>query len=832
MTKSRSPSIRMLSAICALWGVGPGALAQPSDTELQLLISNAGGGPGASVLRFGGRDGVFRGVIETPDPGIGTAFNTLTSPVDRPRGLAASTAGEFFVAYRCPQCNPDTRAAILNFSMATGGLFGDDRIADQGGAAGFEGVALSPDGKHLVATQPDFGLIQHYDADTGALRNSFSTVTPKGNVPVPRGVTIGPSGDAFVLIHFGTFAAVRRYGLQQGTELGAFVRAGSGGLDSDGGPADLVFGPDGNLYVTSSGSDHILRYNGTGGAFLDVFAKPFEDGCNDPVGLAFGPHDGHLYVTCRSSHSVVRYDGQSGAFLGEFTRFPDVRNPLPFPDAGCDRQAFQGLNAPTYASFSRVDYPAVPRLTSPAFDPEVDDPVDVRAAVLRWTRSIDPAVKSYRLRFARDPLFETPIEPEAESETTQVAIRDLGQLEDNTCQSVFTRILALDAAERIVAQSPGVSVFLSDNPSDDSGFTVLTGLVRSNANQAGIVGANVSISSDQHRTLTATNTPVADGSAATIFNGEFFVVAITTDDTGLVIPGDIVVTVTGNDIQPQTAQFSLDDKQDGQIVKNIDVAPTAPSRLVNTARRAEAGPGARAIQRVFRITAGAGKPILIRGRGPSLNVNGTRLPDPRLRLFRGNDPTIFRANNDWRNAPNADDIEATNRAPVNDLEAAILGNLAPGLYRVVLNDRLNRVGIASLELFEQNPGAVPRLIDVNMRARIGTGLRSVQATLRISGNTRKRVLIRGRGPSVNSPLPRLANPRLGLFQDNTLRASNNDWGSAGNAAAIQATGRAPSNALEAAILINLDPGLYRIMLHSGPDPAGVGILEAFDQGNR
>ncbi len=85
----------------------------------------------------------------------------------------------------------------------------------------------------------------------------------------------------------------------------------SGGLDQ---PIGLVFGPDGNLYVTSAVTDNVLRYNGTTGAFIDTFAS---GGLNGPLGLVFGP-DGNLYVSSRYTNNVLRYNGTTGAFIDTF----------------------------------------------------------------------------------------------------------------------------------------------------------------------------------------------------------------------------------------------------------------------------------------------------------------------------------------------------------------------------------------------------------------------------------------------------------------------------------------------------------------------------------
>ena len=50
---------------------------------------------------------------------------------------------------------------------------------------------------------------------------------------------------------------VLRYSETNGTFISVFVASGSGGLNL---PHGLAFGPDGNFYVASAGTDEVLRY--------------------------------------------------------------------------------------------------------------------------------------------------------------------------------------------------------------------------------------------------------------------------------------------------------------------------------------------------------------------------------------------------------------------------------------------------------------------------------------------------------------------------------------------------------------------------------------------
>ena len=109
---------------------------------------------------------------------------------------------------------------------------------------------------------------------------------------------------------------VRRYDSTTGAFIDAFVSSGDGGLDE---PADLLFGPDGNLYVTSGGTfilptpNRILKFDGDDGAFLGEVVSNLEFSFSFDFG-----DDGNIYVPERNINAVRRYDGATGELIDTF----------------------------------------------------------------------------------------------------------------------------------------------------------------------------------------------------------------------------------------------------------------------------------------------------------------------------------------------------------------------------------------------------------------------------------------------------------------------------------------------------------------------------------
>jgi sugar lactone lactonase YvrE len=115
--------------------------------------------------------------------------------------------------------------------------------------------------------------------------------------------------------------SIRRYDIDSGAYLGDLVAPSSGGLTV---PDGMDWGPDGNLYVSSSSTNQVLRFNGESGAFMDVFAS---DGLLAPGNLKFGP-DGLLYVCNKNRGRVDRFDPVSGDKVDTFTTGGSLNTPV------------------------------------------------------------------------------------------------------------------------------------------------------------------------------------------------------------------------------------------------------------------------------------------------------------------------------------------------------------------------------------------------------------------------------------------------------------------------------------------------------------------------
>ncbi len=270
-----------------------------------------------------------------------------------------------------------------------------------------------------------------------------------------------------------------------------------------------------------------------------------------------------------------------------------------------------------------------------------------------------------------------------------------------------------------------------------------------------------------------------------------------------------------------------------QITQSITVTAANPTRLLNIATRGRVETVDNVMIAGFIIQGSSPKKVLIRARGPSLaaapfNVPGT-LSDPFLTLYSGATP--IDSNDDFAQHANAAQIPA-DWIPANAKEAAIVTTLNPGAYTAIVNGVGATSGVAIVEVFEIDQPGTP-LINIATRGPVYTGDNVMIAGLIIQGDAPKTVLITARGPSMAGPphnVPgTLSDPVLTLYSGQTPIASNDNWVSASNASQIQTAIGAPSNTLESAILITLQPGAYTAIVNGANNATGLGIVEVFAQ---
>lgn len=143
-----------------------------------------------------------------------------------------------------------------------------------------------------------------------------------------------------------------------------------------------------------------------------------------------------------------------------------------------------------------------------------------------------------------------------------------------------------------------------------------------------------------------------------------------------------------------------------------------------------------------------------------------------------------------------------------------------------------RSGGSDIGAFEFG-GTIPvTLANISTRVQVGHGDDVLIAGFIVTGSQPKKVLLRALGPSVQLS-GTLSDPVLTLYDSvGQSVATNDNWRTNGNAQEIEATGLAPANDSESAILTSLAPGAYTAHV-SGINASGmfvpaIGVVEVYD----
>jgi sugar lactone lactonase YvrE len=170
-----------------------------------------------------------------------------------------------------------------------------------------------------------------------------------------------------------------------------------------------------------------------------------------------------------------------------------------------------------------------------------------------------------------------------------------------------------------------------------------------------------------------------------------------------------------------------------------------------------------------------------------------------------------------------------------DYNSGNVYRFTPGGTRTMFASTLNNPGNVYFEPSANN------LLNLSTRAFVGTQTGVLIGGFILQGSAQTTVVLRAIGPSL-SPFfgdNALEDPFLEIFDaSQNLLASNDNWQSGPDAAAIQAAGLAPTHPLESALRISLPAGNYTAVVRGvgdatfvggfQPGLTGIGVVELYD----
>lgn len=367
---------------------------------------------------------------------------------------------------------------------------------------------------------------------------------------------------------------------------------------------------------------------------------------------------------------------------------------------------------------------------------------------------------------------------------------------------------------------------------DAAGLYRSSALETSQGTVYSIVGSNNNV-----LVLAITPTLSVGGPATLQSNGSFQLQASANTGATVTLQGSVdapTTTVAGTIVIPNETPIGF---------AGLETRTARTDRLVGLSSRGRVGSGEKILISGLVIGGSQPKQVLIRAIGPSLTPLGVSgvLADPTIRVFKG--ATIVAENNDWGSNANPADIVAVAQrigafaVTTGSKDAILVTTLEPGAYTVHVS---GGEGVALAEIYDasENPQAeYQRLIDISTRGEVGTGENVLIGGLVITGNSPKKVLIRGVGPGLAAQgvAGPLADPMLRVFRRSEQIAQNDNWSADASAAtaitaAETATGafHLQSGSKDAALLMTLAPGLYTVHVAGVSDTTGVALVEIYE----
>ena len=267
---------------------------------------------------------------------------------------------------------------------------------------------------------------------------------------------------------------------------------------------------------------------------------------------------------------------------------------------------------------------------------------------------------------------------------------------------------------------------------------------------------------------------------------------------------------------------------------SILVAYARPSQSLNISTRGPVITGDVVLIGGFIITGNASKNVIIRAIGPSLPVSLGPLIDPTMELHPS-DGTVI-TNDNWKvddasGQSQENEVTATQLAPTDDRESAIVALLPPGSYTAIVRGKNGATGVGLVEVYDL-------ALDGSVLGNISTrGYVDTADNVMIGGfilgpddGPSSRIAIRALGPSLGLS-GALSDPELDVRDSNgDSIATNDNWADDSSQADLVTQQLDPADPSESALIRTLPPGAYTVIVDGHEGSAGIGLVEVYNIG--
>ncbi len=823
--------IAAIIAFAALW-------VAPGSARGQIFVTNVGGNPAANTI----------GKYSTAGATINTAF---ISGLNNPTSMAIS-GGNLFVVNNA---GGDGNGSVGKYDASTGATINSAFIS---GLVKPWGIAVF--GGNLFVTDLD-GKIGKYDATTGTTINS-EFVSGSPGLTNPLGIVF--SGGSMFVVNGTGF--ISEYDATTGALINGVLVSGLSNPQ-----AVAVSG--GNLFVSNYDSNTIGKYTTSGATVNSALVS----GLSGPRGIAVS--GGNLFVVNfgGGNSSIGEYSATTGAAVNNalissglngaegvavIPEPPIIISPL--AATGTVGQAFVYQFEAVGATDLSVD-PATlpPGLTfDTTLSAIVGIPTDAVTFQVGLSASNSVGTTNATLILTIQPL-----------PTSGPVITSSASAKGRTGSPFNFQVVTSGgtAAARLSATGLPAGLSIDSVTGEISGTATTYGsfLVTLSATEAGITNtATLELTFTSDLAVPVIVSP----NSAPLFPSvpfSYTIMAPTSDSSdqvtyteiGPLPPGLNLDSITGiisgtplvSIARQPTPQFA------GGVISNVQAFACnssgcgvqslfllKPTGAANISTRLSVGTGDNVLIGGF-ITLGdppmTPMKLMVRGIGPSLpaTVAGP-LADPYLELHSG--ASTIAMNDNWMDnlAGGSQKVPIENAtyppallAPASPLESAILAVLDPGPYTAVLQGTNNGTGVGLVEVYKLGAAssdglASAILANISTRGKVQTGDNVMIGGFINQGSVPIQVVVRGIGPSLSSQgvSGALANPVLELHKPDGSVMTNDNW-KATQETGITATGLAPSDDLESAILLTLPvgEGAYTAIVSGAGGTSGVGLVEAY-----